>query len=67
MKTDLRTSTGKDSPTLVSLGGATLREALTSPCWMGILQIGAVETPDCLDVSAFPVRLVVRIFRRKVD
>ncbi|MDA1275626.1 MAG: toll/interleukin-1 receptor domain-containing protein, partial [Verrucomicrobia bacterium] len=25
-------------------------EAVTSPCGTGVLQIGAVETPDCLDV-----------------
>ena len=53
--------------TLVSLGEATLCEALTSPSETAILRIGAVETPDCLDVSVFPLRLVVRIFRRKVD
>ncbi|MDA1276744.1 MAG: hypothetical protein O2960_22225, partial [Verrucomicrobia bacterium] len=49
-KPTLLTSAGEDAPTLVSLGGATLREALTSPCGTGVLQIGAVETPDCLDV-----------------
>ena len=63
----LRSSAGDDAPTLASLGGATLREALTSPGWTGVLQIGAVETPDCLNVSVFPSCLLGRVLRRKVE
>ncbi|MDA1274083.1 MAG: hypothetical protein O2960_08520 [Verrucomicrobia bacterium] len=53
--------------TLVSLGGATLCEALTSPGETAILRIGALEMPDCLDDSVFPLCLLVQIIRRKVE
>ncbi|MDA1273601.1 MAG: hypothetical protein O2960_06060 [Verrucomicrobia bacterium] len=59
------TAAGETAPILVSLGGATLREALNSPCGTGVLRIGAVETPDCLDVLVFQLCLLVRVIRRK--
>ena len=40
-------------------------EAVTSPCGTSVLQIGAVETPDCLDVLVFPLCLLVRVFHPK--
>ena len=63
----LRSSAWSEAPTLASLGGATLRGALISPCGTAVLQIGAVETLDCLDVSVFPLCLLVRGLRRNVE
>jgi len=63
-KPTLRSSTGADAPTLASLGGATLCGALTSPCGTGVLQFGAEETPDCLDISVLPLCLFVRFSPR---